>query len=249
MLRLYKYSLLPILVAQALRLRRNAIRLPEPPGPREGDEGPRSGNSFRVLFLGDSSAAGVGVAHQSNALALPSARLLATRLKTTISWQLIAKSGVNTAEALQMLKQAAVRRADMLVSALGTNDVTSQQSPRRFLAAYKALIDHAVDHVGIRGAVITGLPPLRILPVAPQPLRWYLGRYAERLDALLQRWCSGSENLAYLSLHWAADPRAMAMDGYHPGQGQYNRWSTLVVDRLVELVERLPVVTQGRGQQ
>jgi lysophospholipase L1-like esterase len=142
-----------------------------------------------------------------------------------------------------MLKQAAVRRADLLVSALGTNDVTSQQSPRTFLAAYKALIEHAITHVGIRGAVITGLPPLRILPVAPQPLRWYLGRYAEQLDALLQRWCNASENLSYLSLHWAAEPHAMAIDGYHPGQGQYGRWSSLVTDRLVELVHR--VVTRA----
>lgn len=241
MLKVYKYSLLPVLVAQALRLRHNAMRLPEPPGPREGDEGPRSGHPLRALFLGDSSAAGVGVAHQSNALALPTAQLLASRLKTTVSWQLIAKSGVNTVQALQMLKQAAVRRADLLVTALGTNDVTSQQSPRTFLAAYKALVDHAVNHVGIRGAVITGLPPLRILPVAPQPLRWYLGRYAERLDALLQRWCSASENLSYLSLHWAAEPRAMAIDGYHPGQGQYNRWSTLVTDQLVELARRVRI--------
>lgn len=173
MLSVYKYSLLPILVAQALRLRRSAIRLPEPPGPREGDAGEeQSDRNVRVLFVGDSSAAGVGVTHQSSALAFPTARLLASRLGATVSWQLIAKSGVNTMQALQMLKQTAVHRADMIVTALGTNDVTSQQSPRKFLSAYKALVDHAVTQLGVHGAVITGLPPLRILPAAPQPLRW-----------------------------------------------------------------------------
>ena len=154
-------------------------------------------------------------------------------------WELIARSGVNTAQALQMLKQAGVHRADLLVTALGTNDVTSQQSPRKFLATYKELLDYAVTRLGIAGAVITGLPPLRILPVAPQPLRWYLGRYAQRLDLLLQRWCSASENLSYLSLDWAAVPHEMAIDGYHPGDGQYRQWSSLVTDRLFELVGRV----------
>lgn len=239
MLPVYKYSLLPILLAQALRLRRTAIRLPEPTGPREGREGGESADGVRVLFVGDSAAAGVGVADQSQALALPTARRLAARLKATVHWQLIAKSGINTAQALHLLEQSVVRRADLLVTALGTNDVTSQQSPRKFLAAYKALLDHAVSRLGVAGAVITGLPPLRILPVAPQPLRWYLGRYAQRLDGLLQRWCSASENLSYLSLDWAAQPHEMATDGYHPGDGQYRQWSALVTDRLLELAHRV----------
>jgi hypothetical protein len=155
-LNLYKYSLLPILLAQALRLRRSAIRLPEPPGPREGRAGEESERGVRVLFVGDSSGAGVGVTHQSNALALPTAQLLATRLQATVHWELIAKSGVNTAQALQMLKKSGIRRADLLVTALGTNDVTSQQSPRKFLAAYEELLEYAVTRLGVVGAVITG---------------------------------------------------------------------------------------------
>lgn len=239
MLNAYKYSLLPILLAQALRLRRTAIRLPEPRGPREGCAGERSEGGIRVLFVGDSSAAGVGVSYQSDALALPTAQLLASRLKTTVHWELIARSGVNTVQALQMLQRTMVRQADLLVTALGTNDVTSQQAPNKFLAAYRELVDYAVTRLGVAGAVITGLPPLRILPAAPQPLRWYLGQYAQRLDLLLQRWCSVSENLSYLSLDWAAEPDQMAADGYHPGRGQYRRWSTLVTDRLVGLAGRV----------
>lgn len=243
MLRLYKYSLLPVLLAQALHVRRTAARLPEPPGPREGQAGGHAGRAVSVLFLGDSSAAGVGVDEQASALALPTARSLAARLNAAVHWQLIAKSGVNTAQAFAMLKRAVVRRADLLVTALGTNDVTSQQSPRRFIAGYKALLDYAVTHLGVRGAVITGLPPLRILPAAPQPLRWYLGQYARRLDSLLQHWCKATQNLAYLSLDWAAEPEQMAADGYHPGLGQYRRWAEMVAERLATLLDGEP---QGR---
>jgi lysophospholipase L1-like esterase len=239
-LRIYKYSLLPVLVAQALRLRRTALRLPEPAGPRDGIVGDAA-RAVRVLFVGDSSAAGVGVDHQLDALALPTASALAARLRATVHWQLVAKSGLNTLQALKLLRHAAVRRADLLVTALGTNDVTSQQSPRRFLSAYQALVEHAAVQLGVRAAVVTGLPPLHILPVAPQPLRWYLGQYAKRLDALLERWCAATDNLSYLSLAWAAKPAHLAADGFHPGAGQYRHWSGLVGDRLAELVHRLRV--------
>src|SRR6185437_14370723 len=99
-----------------------------------------------------------------------------------VAWQLVAKSGVNTSEALDMLKHSDLRPADYLVTALGTNDVTSQRRPSQFLQDYVALADTLRRRTGAVGLVVTGLPPLRILPAAPHPLRWYLGRYAIHLD-------------------------------------------------------------------
>ena len=61
-----KLVLSPLLAAQAISTRRRAPALPEAAGPREGQvgQGPRA---LRVLVAGDSSAAGVGVAHQDDA--------------------------------------------------------------------------------------------------------------------------------------------------------------------------------------
>ena len=63
-----KLALAPLLVAQALATRRRAPVLPEAEGPREGRVG-RGAGALRLLIAGDSSAAGVGVAHQRDALA------------------------------------------------------------------------------------------------------------------------------------------------------------------------------------
>ncbi|MGC8159861.1 hypothetical protein ACP3WZ_25375, partial [Salmonella enterica] len=58
---------------------------------------------LRVLVVGDSSAAGVGVEHQEHALAQPLARQLAERTGHPVAWQLVAQSGVNSLEALDLL--------------------------------------------------------------------------------------------------------------------------------------------------
>lgn len=238
MLPLYKLVLGPVLLIQARRLRRTALRLPEAAGPRCGSEGLQDAlqPALRILVVGDSSAAGVGVDDQAQALAQPVAKLLAIKLGRPITWQLVAKSGVNTEESLALLRQSELGSADFLVIALGTNDVTSQRAPRQFLQDYRRLVEEVRRRTGIVGLVATGLPPLRILPAAQHPLRWYLGRYAARLDRMLQRWISQDAAARYVSLDWAAKPLEMARDRFHPGARQYRRWAELVSEQIMDLL-------------
>lgn len=237
MLRFYKYCLGPVLLLQSRHLRKTALRLPEAAGPREGSI-PSSNltRPLRLLFLGDSSAAGVGVARQEQALALQTSELLAARLDVPVEWQLLAKSGVNTQQALKLLPRGLLKPIDVLITALGTNDVTSQRSASQFLAEYKTLVNHIHQQCSDLAVVITGLPPLRILPAAPHPLRWYLGKYAASLDATLKRWVQSEAGFRYVSLDWAAVPNDMAEDRFHPGLGQYRHWAHLVTESIAELI-------------
>ena len=74
-----KLALSPLLLAQALQTRRRLPRLPEAAGPRRGRVGDGTGR-LGLLIVGDSSAAGVGVASQDDALAGCLSRALAQRL-------------------------------------------------------------------------------------------------------------------------------------------------------------------------
>ena len=65
-LRAATLALIPALVIQGSRVKKNTIRLPEAEGAREGITG--QGQTLSLLILGDSAAAGVGVAHQNDAL-------------------------------------------------------------------------------------------------------------------------------------------------------------------------------------
>lgn len=104
-----KFALGPVLLPQAHWLRRTALRLPEAPGPRQGVEG-QGEPKLRVLVVGDSSAAGVGMADQAHALALPLARELALREGRAVGWQLVARSGSTRPKRRRWCARRAPRR-------------------------------------------------------------------------------------------------------------------------------------------
>ena len=243
MLLVAKYTLGPLLLAQARWLRHTAIRLPEPEGERQGmapashagaSLAVASAPAMRVLVVGDSSAAGVGVAHQQDALAPQVAAQLSERIRAPVAWQLVARSGVNTAESLALVEAATLQPADAIVCALGVNDVATQRTPAQFIDDYRALITLLRQRTGASAAVLSGLPPMHRLPAAPQPLRWYLGACARQLDLALQQWCAADPSLRHLSLQWA-QPQDMAADRYHPGRQQYREWAALVADQVMPL--------------
>lgn len=226
MLTASKIALAPLLFVQGHWLRKTALRLPEAAGPRAGQIA-GAGPALRLLFVGDSSCAGVGVDHQRDALAQQTAHLVAQQTRTPVTWQVVAKAGVNTAEALELLRQHELAPADVVVTALGVNDVTSQRDARGFIEDYAGLLDHVQASTGARHAVVSGVPPLHTLPAAPQPLRWYLGQCARRLDNALAAYCQRRTATHFVSLQWAR-PRDMAADRFHPGATGYTEWALRV---------------------
>lgn len=223
-----KLALGPVLLPQGLWVRRTALRLPEPAGEREGVVG-EGDVLLRLLVVGDSSAAGVGVADQAQALALPLAKEVAARKHGAVAWQLIAQTGINAHEAIELVQRSNLAPANVAVIVLGVNDVTSQTSAARFLDNLERL----VDLLRVRRAVFAGLPPMHLLSAVPHPLRWYLGRYARWLDAALQDWCA-VKRFGYCASDWATDRALLAEDGYHPGPSLYPQWAA----RLAEVVVR-----------
>jgi lysophospholipase L1-like esterase len=229
-----KILLGPILLLQGRRVRRSALRLPEAAGRRAGVEGAAfEGVPLRILVVGDSSAAGVGVDLQEQALAQPLAQELANRLSRPVSWQLLAKSGIETADASVLLEADTLKPADVLVTALGVNDVTGQRSHERFIGNYRRLLDTARSRNGVTLFVANGLPPMHLLPALPQPLRWYLGQCAFRLDRALQEWVGTMPDARFLSLHWGGGGD-VARDGFHPGPVQYRRWAGKLAEAIAE---------------
>jgi lysophospholipase L1-like esterase len=231
-----KFALAPLLLPQSSWLRRNALRLPEPAGPREGETG-EGEPVLRLLVVGDSSAAGVGVADQAQALALPLADCLADRLRGAVAWQLVAQTGVNTAEARALVRQSPLQPAHVVVTALGVNDVSSQTPAGLFIEQTALLWSELQQRTGARWAVFSGLPPMHQLCAVPHPLRWYLGRYAAWLDTAVREW-TGERRLGYCALRWTTDPAVLAEDGFHPGPSLYPQWAQRLAQIILEARDR-----------
>ncbi|GAB4273375.1 MAG: SGNH/GDSL hydrolase family protein [Pararhodobacter sp.] len=212
--------LAPLLLVQALGVRRRALILPEPEGPRAGVAG--AGPVLRLLIAGDSSAAGVGVSHQDQALSGQLVRALAPHF--TVHWALHATTGHTTAQTLERLRSLPEARFDVAVTALGVNDITRLRTVARFRAEQAALTHLLADRFGVRGHWRSGLPPMHRFPLLPRPLRDVLGAQARAFDRVLAEGrAPGRHHLPFDEAR--LDPSMMAEDGFHPGAAIYAAWA------------------------
>ncbi len=207
----------PVYLAQAALTIARTERLPEAAGPRAGVAG--EGAPLRLLVLGDSSAAGVGVEHQDAALVGQMLAHLA--LHRRVAWELQARSGITTARAQVFLRE--VGPCDVAVLALGVNDVLRQTRAARFAAAQAALLRRLRERHGAGVILASAVPPLGLFPAFPEPWRSHLGRRASLLDATLREVCAEE---GALHVPFDMQPRAelLARDGFHPGAPLYAEW-------------------------
>jgi hypothetical protein len=98
-LTILKVLLGPILLLQGRQTKRTAFRLPEAYGQRHGSVSHEGcDEALRLPFVGDSTMAGVGVAHQVARLASQTAAEVSDLLSRSVRWHLIAKSTVKTGQ-------------------------------------------------------------------------------------------------------------------------------------------------------
>ena len=224
MLGLIRLILGPALLWQGRRVRRGILRLPEADGPRDGVAG--EGPDFRLLILGDSSAAGVGARHQDQALAGQLVKRLARARR--VSWQLVAETGWTTADGAEALTAVESRPLDLVVIALGVNDVTTETSLASWQAQYAGILDDLCTRFGAAHVIASGMPPMGRFPALPQPLRWYLGQRAAKIDQALGELAKQRTDVTHLPLVFDLDTSAMAEDGFHPGPLVYADWAEQV---------------------
>ena len=211
--------LTPLLLAQAVRTRQRMPKLPEADGERHGATG--SGPRLRLLIAGDSSAAGVGAAHQRDALAHPLAELVAERAGARVEWRLVARSGLTTAQTLHLLQRESLPHFDVAVIVTGVNDIVDRVPLHHAIAARERLADWLRGALHLRHVVFVPLPPVHQFPGLPQPLRWWAGSEAQRHDRALARWAAGRPGVSRLDLGLQLEPEVMAVDGFHPGPPAY----------------------------
>ena len=211
-----KLLLSPLLVAQAVGTRRRLPKLPEAEGQRHGVIG--EGTPMRLLIAGDSSAAGVGVARQRQALAGQLSRRVAAACGARVEWRLFARSGLTTAQTLSLLEREAAWTADLAVIVTGVNDVVDQVPSHHAVAARERLANRLRNGHGVHHVVFAPLPPIHQFPGLPQPLRWVAGTDARRHNAALARWAATRHDISQVDMQIPLNREVMAPDGFHPGE-------------------------------
>ena len=226
--------LAPVLIAQGLYVRHVTPRLPEPIGDRSGIEG--SGPTIRLLILGDSAAAGVGVSTQGEALSRQLVSALSSDFR--IYWKLIAKTGYKASDVLNQIETMPQEDFHVIVMSVGVNDATHGTRFPKWIYLQNQLIKTLESRFHAQLILISSLPPMHLFPALPQPLKWYLGMRAKHLNNALQDVAKENDHCEFVSINFPPEKNYMAADGFHPGAPAYTAWSNhlaaIIHERIIK---------------
>jgi enoyl-CoA hydratase/carnithine racemase len=225
-----KLALSPLLVAQALLTRTRMPRLPEAAGARAGEvgEGGRCAPAGGRRLVGRRRRRG----HQREALAAPLAARWPRRCGARVQWQLVAASGLTTAQTLHLMQREPQGTVDVAVIVTGVNDVVDQIPSHRAVSARDALANWLRNARGVQHVVFAPLPPDAPFPGLPQPLRWVAGSDARRHNDALARWAATRSDVSVVPLRLPLDAGVMATDGFHPGAPVYSACASGIATHL-----------------
>jgi len=221
--------LAPLLILQAKQVRKNTLRLPEARGPRKGIHG-RGERQVRLLILGDSAAAGVGVDDQTHALS--GQILVGFGKEFRVEWELIAKSGATTADTVNHLASLPPKIFDLAITCLGVNDVKSGVPKDQWMAHQKQLISLLREKFQVKKLIISAVPPMELFPALPWPLGAYLGICSRQLNHGIRAWISTQTDCEFLEFNLPLDKTLMADDGFHPGPKLHTIWAREIFQRI-----------------
>ena len=224
-------ALIPALVIQGNRVKKNTLRLPEPEGAREGQTG--TGNKLSLLILGDSAAAGVGVEHQDDALL--GAILHELKDDFEIDWKLQAKTGDTSSKVIHALDQIEVQQYDVIVTSVGVNDVTKLMPADIWIQKQEQLYSKIQQKFSPKLIIAAGVPPMNMFPALPNPLAWLFGQYAKQMNQQLEKFVNQQVNMQWIEYDiekYRAMNLQMAADGFHPSKEVYTLWGQEVAGKI-----------------
>lgn len=241
--------LAPVLVRQGARVRRQTPVLPEAAGDRQGHEG--SGDSqapLRLLVLGESSAAGVGVVQQRDGLARQLAVTLARRDGRAVAWQVSARTGATASAVTRELVPATSGPHDLVVVVVGVNDTLRLNSRRHWRERITRLLDALAPQLAPAGQILlAGVPDLGSFPALPHPLRAVLGWHSHTLDLVLDDVAARRADV----LHAPAPQLTSTLfadDGFHPNAVAYGRWAQHIAELVTPPSTQTPTPAPAPGE-
>lgn len=218
--------LLPVALAQGLWVRATTPRLPPARGHR-GHFG-AGADALRVVGVGDSIIAGVGVTEQRHALVGQFARRLHGRTQRRVEWHVHGLNGATSSFIAERMAPLAQPAQVYLLSA-GVNDVTHGVDVRIFADNVARMIAALQARSPAATIIFTGVPPLAAFPALPRLLGDLLGERARRLQAAAREVVQREQALCF-DFPDSLPRGGFARDGFHPAADACGEWADWLLD-------------------
>ena len=189
--------------------------------------GDRPGRVERVVWLGDSTAAGVGASTADEALPRQVARLADRPVDLTV----LAVSGARVDDVLADQVDDVPDDADTVYVSVGANDTVHLTRAGDFRDRYEQVLAALPDGVDV---VLLGVPDMGSTPRFAQPLRFVAGVRGGTIDAVIAD-LAAAPGRTYVDIAGETGPafrrdpgELFAADDYHPSDAGYARWAAAV---------------------
>lgn len=234
---------MPVLYLQGKSLRKSIPKLPEAKGP-EGQAG-KQANLKKIILVGESTIAGVGVPTHQEGFAGELASALSKLTDNKISWKVYAKSGYTakkvTAKILPKINEVNI---DLIIVGLGGNDTFTLN--KNWSKDIHLFVDNIQSKFPTCPKLFINLPPVDEFPALPGILKFCLDNHTDKLRKQLKEIVEESNNLYFLSdklsvKAWTEKynlenkSELYFSDGVHPSKLTYKLWAMSVAESITEL--------------
>lgn len=246
-------ALAGIVAVQLMRLRRMEF-LPGHPGfyinhVVHPTGGTGTGGTLRLVVLGDSTTAGVGVDRPEHALPYLLAQRLADRERAAVHVVSYGWAGARVTDLVRIQLPRALEPlrdterepflpgAHAVAIVIGSNDATHQTAPGRFRADLRSTMAGIRDAAPRARVVLAGIPAFRGALRGVEPLIFIADQYA-RLLRRIARVEARRVSVAYADLARHVPPLiqgrtdVLSSDRFHPSVVGYSAWADVIFDAL-----------------
>lgn len=239
-----RYILLAILLVgcfvlfEALFVAFNGSKVPAPNIPRESQIF-GEGQDLNYAVLGDSTAISQGGIYEEG-IAVSTAKQLAPHQRVVL--RNFGVSGACTKDVLQdqLPRVSAVFKPDVVLIAVGANDVTHLTRSGSVRQSLQAIIDQLKkDNPNVK-IVLTGAPDMGAVPRFPQPLRWLAGIRTEQINKVFTE-ADQQDNVTLAPIAvttgpiFQKNPSLFAPDKFHPNSAGYKIWAPVLNESLTHV--------------
>ena len=205
-----------------------------PPGPAipaDSPAGPPGAPVDSVVWLGDSTAAGLGASTPAGSLPEQAAAALGRPVRLTV----LAHSGDRVADVLnRQVPRVAQAHPTVVFVSVGANDVTHLTSRGGFRRDYARMVSRLPGGARL---VLLGVPDMGAPPRLPQSLRALAGWRGRSLDDDIRGVAFRTARATYVDIGGRTGPsfrshptRYFAPDRFHPNDAGYGLWARAVAD-------------------
>ncbi len=211
-----------------------------------GVSGLSTNRKLRVLVLGESTMAGVGVETHKEGFAGTLANELAANMNLGVQWKVQAKSGITMARiSSELLSDLDEYDWDLVVVGIGGNDAFKLNNPWRWKAQARFLIHELKLKFDDTPVVFTNMPPIREFPAFTPLMKWAIGNLVEILGEALAVVVAEFEKVYYSSevisieswsrkYNLSNNLSLYFSDGVHPSKLTYQTLAKQLVEFIQE---------------